>query len=158
MLLVFGGQRSELPRLPTRGQGRASIATGDDPTKLEGSDRLRVLLRAEAGRVGKIRTFSEDCPVDAGGLPLVWIEDVRPAESVALLVSLVGQPRDGATGGKRLDDGALAAIAFHADPSADAALERFVAPEPAARAPEAGRVLDRSGARRARLRDCCGGW
>jgi len=104
------------------------VGKSDEPVKLEGSDRVRVLLRAEGGRVGKIRFFSEDCPIDAGGLPLVWIEDVRPAESVALLASYVGQPRDGASG-KRLDDGAVAAIASHADASADAALERFVAPE-----------------------------
>jgi HEAT repeat protein len=93
------------------------VTTSDDPVKLEGSDRMRVLLRAEAGRVSRIRTFSEDCPVDAGGLPLVWLEDVRPAESVALLVTFVGQPRDDARG-KRFDDSAIAAIAFHADPSA----------------------------------------
>ena len=105
------------------------VGRSDEPVKLEGSDRVRVLLRAEGGRVGTVRAFSEDCPLDAGGLPLVWIEDVRPADSVALLVTLVGQPSDGATSGKRLDDGALAAIASHADPSADAALERFVAPE-----------------------------
>jgi hypothetical protein len=105
-------------------QGRS-----DEPVKLEGSDRVRILLRAEGGRVGKIRMFSEDCPVDASGMPLVWVDDVRPADSVALLASYVGQPRDEGRGGKRLDDGAVAAIASHADPSADAALERFVAPE-----------------------------
>jgi len=100
-----------------------------EPVKLEGSDRVRVLLRAEAGRVGKIRTFSEDCPLDVGGLPLVWIAGARPAESVALLASFVGEPGEAAREGRRLDDGALAAIAAHADSSADAALERFVAPE-----------------------------
>jgi hypothetical protein len=102
---------------------------GDDPVKLEGSDRIRVLLRAESGRVGKIRVFSEDCPVDAGGLPLVWIEDVRPADSVTLLAAYVGQPREDGRGSRHLDDGAVAAIAAHADPGADAALERFVAPD-----------------------------
>ncbi len=107
----------------------AVTGRSDEPVTLEGSDRVRVLLRAEGGRVGKIRMFSEDCPVDAGGLPLVWVEDVRAAESVALLATFVGQPRDDAHSSKRLDDGAVAAIAAHADPSADAALERFVAPE-----------------------------
>ncbi len=105
------------------------VGRSDEAVKLEGSDRLRVLLRAEGGRVSKIRAFSEDCPLDAGGLPLVWIEDVRPADSVAQLVTFVGQPVSDARSGKRLDDGALAAIASHADASADAALERYVAPE-----------------------------
>jgi hypothetical protein len=105
------------------------VGRSDEAVKLEGSDRVRVLLRAEGGRVSKIRAFSEDCPLDAGGLPLVWIEDARPAESVALLVTYVGRSQDEPRGGKRLDDSAVAAIASHADPSADAALERFVAPE-----------------------------
>ncbi len=105
--------------------GEGFVGTTNDVQNLEGSGRLRVLLRGEGGRVGGIRAFSEDCPLDAGGLPLVWLEDVRPADSVALLASFVGRPRDG--GGKRLDDGALAAIAFHEDGSADTALERFVA-------------------------------
>jgi hypothetical protein len=105
------------------------VGRSDEAVKLEGSDRVRVLLRAEGGRVSKIRAFSEDCPLDAGGLPLVWVEDVRPAESVALLVTFVGEPVGDAKSGKRLDDGALAAIASHADPSADVALERYVAPE-----------------------------
>jgi hypothetical protein len=104
------------------------VGRSDEPVTLEGSDRVRVLLRAEGGRVGKIRMFSENCPVDAGGLSLVWIEDVRPADSVALLAGYVSQPRDDGRSGKRLDDGAVAAIAAHADPSADAALDRFLAP------------------------------
>lgn len=106
--------------------GEGFVGSSDGIHRLEGTARLRVLLRAEGGRVGKIRAFSEDCPLDAGGLTLVWIEDVRPADSVALLASYMGLSRDEA-GGKRLDDGAVAAIAFHEDPSADAALERLVA-------------------------------
>jgi hypothetical protein len=98
----------------------------DDSVRLEGGGFVRVLLRAAGGSVAKVRSFSADCPLDGGGLPLVWIEDVRPAESVALLASLVGQPRDDRSR-KSLDDGVVSAIAFHADPSADAALERFVA-------------------------------
>jgi hypothetical protein len=96
---------------------------GASTLRLEGGDRIRVLVRAEAGRVTRVRALSEDCPLDAGGLPFVWLEDVRPAESVAFLESLVGH----AEGDRRLDDAAIAAIAFHADPGADAALERLVA-------------------------------
>jgi hypothetical protein len=99
----------------------------DGAEALESSGQVRVLLRALGGRVGRVRAFSEDCPLDAGGLPLVWLEDVRPAESVAWLATLVGQPKEGREGGKRLDGAVTMAIAFHADPSADATLERFLA-------------------------------
>lgn len=104
--------------------GDGFVGGGDEPVALEGGGGLRVLLRAEGARVGRIRAFSEDCPLDAAGLPLVWIEDVRPAESVSLLAGFVAEPRD--EGSRRLVDGATAAIAFHADPSADQALERFL--------------------------------
>jgi hypothetical protein len=99
---------------------------GGSTLHLERGNRIRVLVRAEAGRVMRVRALSEDCALDAGGLPFVWLEDVRPAESVAFLVTLVDGPLDGHQG-RDIDDPAMAAIAFHADPSADAALERFVA-------------------------------
>jgi len=97
------------------------------PVALEGANRIRVLLRAVDGRVERIRAFSEDCALDAAGVRFVWLEDVSPAESVSLLAKLVGRADEGGKPGRHLDDGAMAAIAFHADPSADAALERYVA-------------------------------
>jgi HEAT repeats len=94
------------------------------PLPLEPAHRLRVLLRGEGGRVRRIRTVSEDCALDAGGLPFVWIEGVRPADGVTYLASLVGGSDEPGMG---LEDGALAALAMIDDPSADAALDRFVA-------------------------------
>jgi hypothetical protein len=101
---------------------------GNAPVALEGGPRVRVLARGEGGRITRLRTFSEDCWLDAGGRPFVWLTDVRPAESVAWLSTLVGEPIEGGKPHKGLGEPALAAIAFHADPSADAALERWVAP------------------------------
>ncbi len=108
-------------------EGRDGYVQTNDDEPLERSDRVRILLRAQGGRVGRIRAVSENCPLDAGGLPFVWIEDVPPAESVALVATFVGRPKDGTEGGKRLDGAVTMAIAFHADPSADAGLERFLA-------------------------------
>jgi HEAT repeat protein len=87
--------------------------------KLEGPGHLLVLFRVEQKSVGKIRTFSEDCELDAGGLPLYWLTEVRPPESVALLSSFVSD------GEQRLSDSAVAAIALHADVAADGALEKL---------------------------------
>jgi HEAT repeat protein len=87
---------------------------------------MRVLLRADAGRVGQVRAYSEDCALDAGGLAFLWLEDVRPAESVAFLATFAGRPDIGDD--EDLEHEALAAIAFHADPTADSALERLVHP------------------------------
>src|SRR5437773_619905 len=47
---------------------------------LEGPEYFWVLWRVADTRVGKIRTFSEDCELNAGGLALIGPPDGRPAE------------------------------------------------------------------------------
>jgi hypothetical protein len=87
------------------------------PIRLEGPQRIVVLFRVEQKQVGKIRMFSEDCALDAGGLPVHWLDGVRPADSVALLAGF-------ATGAQeRLRNSALVAIAMHAGPEA---LDRLI--------------------------------
>jgi len=108
-----------------KGEGSFNVER-KDPLPLEAAPRLRVLMRGEAGQVSRIRTVSEDCGLDAGGLPFVWIDGVRPADSVAYLATLVGAGVEGGKPGKGREDAALAAIAHTDDPSADAALERFL--------------------------------
>lgn len=98
---------------------------GDRPFQLEGSPGLVVLLRADGGRIGKVRAFDDECGIDAGGLPFAWLTDVRPEESVALLGSIVRQMDDD---GDDDDHGpALAAVALTAHPAADALLEGLLA-------------------------------
>jgi hypothetical protein len=101
---------------------------GGDCVDRSGSSRMIVLLRPEARAPERLRTFSSDCTLDAGGLPVFWLSEVQPAESVALLETFVSDPslaceKHGNGGGP-----ALSAIALHDDPSADAALERFALP------------------------------
>ncbi|MGO4884302.1 MAG: HEAT repeat domain-containing protein [Bryobacteraceae bacterium] len=93
-----------------------------EPVHLEPVDQLQVMFRIEGNRVTKIRPISGDCQLDADGVPLRWIRDVRPAESIAFLESFVTSDTE------RRREGALAAIALHADPAADAVLERIAAP------------------------------
>ena len=88
---------------------------------LEPPDHAVILFRVDGGAVERIRTLSPDCEIDAGDLPVHWLADVKPAESVALLDTF-------ATQRERFMDGAMSAIAAHADAAADAALERFLAP------------------------------
>ena len=88
---------------------------------LEPPDHAVILFRVDGGVVERIRTLSPDCEIDAGDLPVHWLSDVKPAESVALLDTF-------ATQRERLMDGAMSAITAHADAAADAALERFLAP------------------------------
>jgi HEAT repeat protein len=104
---------------------RAAAATAPSgPIALEASDRLVVLFRVAERKVERIRVFSQDCELDAGGRTVTWLDGVRPADSIALLEGFTRA--DAARPGSTVD-GAVTAIALHGDPSADAALERLVA-------------------------------
>jgi hypothetical protein len=97
------------------------------PVKLEGADTMVVLFRVVNRQVERVRVFSEDCQLDAGGREVTWLTGVKPPESIALLESLVTinpstDRRD------RIVDGSISAIALHEDALATAALERLLAP------------------------------
>lgn len=101
----------------------------DGTVKLEGSRRLVVLFRLEAKQVDRIRVASEDCTLDAGGLPFVWLTGVKPSESVALLTNYVQGAEFERHEHHNIGQGALTAIALHADESASRAMESFVKPD-----------------------------
>jgi HEAT repeat protein len=97
---------------------------------LEGSREIAVLFRAENHQITKIRVASTECTLDAGGLQFVWLTNVKPAESVALLTTFVRNERtDFRDSDDRHGHQALSAIALHADDSAEAALESFTRPD-----------------------------
>ena len=95
--------------------------------QLEGSRQLVVLFRFEGKQVMRIRQASENCTLDAGSLPFIWLTGVKPAESVALLTDFVRKSTFEGHGDHDIGQGALSAIALHADASADRAFESFVA-------------------------------
>jgi hypothetical protein len=130
----WGNGECGICRLETGDHGtnmtsRSSDAVKDSTVKLEGSRSLVVFLRAEGRRIMKIRVVSDECTVDAGGLPLVWLTGVKPAESVAMLAAYVHDSDFDEHDGRRVGEGALTAIALHSDEAADRALESFVRPE-----------------------------
>ncbi len=100
------------PRSPLPAAG-----TGDaGPVRLEAPKNFYVMFRVERNEVTKLRTFSADCELDAGGATIHWLGGVLPQDSVKLLESY--QP---------FHSNALPAIALHAGPEADAVLEKYLA-------------------------------
>jgi len=101
-----------------------TISNAPGPVSLESPGYIFVLFRIEQNAVDRIRTFSADCELDGGGLPIHWLTAVPAADSIALLSGFATE-----TGAEhRRNEPAIAAIALHADPAADEALEKFVAP------------------------------
>jgi hypothetical protein len=108
--------------------GAVNITSGNapnNPVKLEGSSDFVVFLRTEAGQIQKVRALSTTCPVDAQNMPVTWLTDVKPAESVALLTGIA--EKSGGDGEKKPADGAVLAIAMTSDASADSALDKLIA-------------------------------
>src|SRR5437773_7286062 len=99
-----------------------------DEAPVEGAPAplLYVLLKVAGGRVERVRVFSDDCAVDAGGRTVAFVKGVSSKDSLEVLSSLVvgrDEKRD------RLAEAALMAIAYHGDSSADTVLAGFAAPE-----------------------------
>jgi hypothetical protein len=105
-------------------QGVSMGVRAPGPVHLEPPDQVQILFRIDRGQVEKIRIVQEDCRVDSDGVPLRWIQDVRPAESIALLETFTAARNSDSD---HVRDGAVTAIALHGDPAADAALERIAA-------------------------------
>ena len=92
---------------------------------LEPAKNFFVLLRISNHQIGKARAYSADCGLDVGGLTLYWLGQAPGPESISLLETFV---KDfGGKGDQDLAEEGLSSIAMHADPAADAALDRLVA-------------------------------
>jgi hypothetical protein len=106
-----------------------TVVKGQNTTvQLEGSPQLMVLLRVDQKHVMRIVMASANCTMDAGGLRVVWLTGVKPHDSVGFLTAYVVR-KDHPEDGDKLADQSLAAIAHHADPSADRVFASFVAPD-----------------------------
>ena len=116
-------------RLENEHGGTNTTTDTGGSVKLEGSRQLVVLFRLEAKQVMRIRVASEDCTLDAGGLPFVWLTGVKASESVALLETYVRAANFEGHGKHSFGNEPLTAIALHADVSSDHVLESFVKPE-----------------------------
>jgi hypothetical protein len=109
-------------RLPAAAGSRRSCGF-NNRIMLEGPTEFIVLARTEGGRVVRLRTATPECEVDAGGMPLVWLTDVKASESVDWLASLLTSAPESRNGMDQIVRPALRAIAMHVDAGAPKLLE-----------------------------------
>jgi hypothetical protein len=113
-------------------EGGSNIFQGTSPPSgpvhLEAPQTADVLFRVENNRVEKIEIFSTDCPLDAGGLPFVWITDVPAKASLAYLQTFVSE-----NSADHTREAAIFVISMYADPQADEILEQLARPAAAQR-------------------------
>ena len=114
-------------RLEEKQEGVRSTTDGPKSVKLEASNEIVVLYRMAQKQLEKIRVFSTDCELDFGGLPLIWLNDVKPAESLRWLGSVATDTAVDNRDGRRRADGAIMAIAHHQVSEVDRLLETLAA-------------------------------
>ena len=109
------------------GKGSSFSGTVSNCTPPEPARYAFILFRVEQKQVEKIRTFSPDCALDFAGLPLYWLDNADPAQSIQLLTSFVmAETAEETQGKKSRDHHAIEAIALHDSPAADQTLEQFI--------------------------------
>lgn len=92
------------------GRSWSFVNDHDDPAAaLDGT--LAVYFRVEHGHVERVSAVGASCPVRTEGT-VRWIDPIDPANSVAMLSSLLDRKAADA------EDGSLVALAYHADTSA----------------------------------------
>lgn len=106
--------------------GNVVITSPSRTVKLEGSTEFYVFYRIENKQIEKIRSFSPECDIDAGGLPFYWLTGANAGQSVAFLEAQL--PKTDSRDERRLMRAGISAIALHRDASADAALDRLSRP------------------------------
>lgn len=109
--------------------GGMNMRNNDDRVEGNRAPRIVILYRVTDRKVNRIRVFSEDhelIVVETDSLPVYWLTEVRPNESVAFLASLVKGAEGPTKSDHKKGEVALAALAFHDDPAADQALEQFI--------------------------------
>ena len=80
---------------------------------LEPASELTILVRVENGRMDRLQTVTPDCEVDAGGLPVVWLEGVTAAQSAAWLTAQIKSADMSGQRESRVVRSALAALIWH---------------------------------------------
>lgn len=113
----------------TGSTGRPQLTAPAGPLPIEGGTGLVIMLRLTDRRIERLLTLSDDCPIDAGGRTVYWLDAVSPADSIRLLETLTrtdALERLSINARSNLASSALSAIALHRDPAADAVLDRMV--------------------------------
>jgi hypothetical protein len=97
---------------------------GGSHVVLESSTSITIMAKLEAGELRRLRVFTPECDVDAGGVPLIWLDGVSADDSASWLTGLVRSKETDRDWRIRIGDAALNALALQ---SGDAAARSLIA-------------------------------
>jgi len=85
------------------------VTQSTDPIRLEPADFFFVMFRIEEKQITRIRTYSANCPLDAGGKAVHWFTTVAVNDSINYMKSFMSPAAT-----KKLNDSAVTVIALTA--------------------------------------------
>jgi HEAT repeat protein len=80
---------------------------------LEPATELTILIRVDNRRIERLQTATPDCEIDAGGLPVVWLEGITSAQSAAWLTTQIKSTETAGQRDPKILDSALRALVWH---------------------------------------------
>jgi len=90
---------------------------------LEGATEVSILARFEGATLTRLRTATPECEIDAGGLPVTWLENVKADDSAAWLGAVINaSSADSRERRDRVTRQAIAALGMHEGVTASRAL------------------------------------
>jgi hypothetical protein len=99
---------------------------------LEGATEVSILARFEGTALTRLRTATPDCEIDAGGLPVTWLENVKADDSAVWLASVInGANADARDRFNGVTKPALTALGMHEGAAASRSLIAIARTHPA---------------------------
>jgi HEAT repeat protein len=127
-----GGARWVGYRIKVAGGRKSMDCLERKQIALEGATEVSVLARFEGAALTRLRTATPDCEIDAGGLPVTWLDGVKADDSAAWLTSLInGENADSRDRMNRVTKTAVVALGLHEGAGASRSLVSIARTHPA---------------------------
>jgi hypothetical protein len=110
---ALGGARWIAYRIRIAGGRRSMDCFDRSRVALEPASELSILARFEGTAVVRLRTATPDCEIDAGGLPVTWLDGVKADDSAAWLNALITTTPSTGERYDRIARPALVALSMH---------------------------------------------
>jgi hypothetical protein len=129
-----GGARWVGYRIRIAGGRRSMDCLERTRIALEGATEVSVLARFEGTAITRLRTATPDCEIDAGGLPVLWLENVTADDSASWFASVINAPNaDSGERANRITKPAIVALGMTEGVNASRALVAIARMHPASR-------------------------
>ena len=117
-----GGARWIGYRIRIAGGHRSMDCLDRTRIALEPAAEISILARYEGTVVTRLRTATPDCEIDAGGLPVTWLDNVKVDDGAAWLAGLINADTGAGERFNRVAKPAIVALGMHEGTAASRAL------------------------------------